>query len=351
MKQFLTEWRKYLKEDKTKPIKEITAPTMRDAGFSIGEFLKKEINNSVKKDKIQDLVKEFPKWMEKGKILTEKQTPDTYQFIEGLSEGSNIDFDILFGMWYEELNYAKHKEKVKDEGCTDIIVVNEKNVMIGHTNDLSSGNSSKLIKISIKGKPTVYSCFTSGVPSIGLNQNGLVISGNQIDANDTRPGIPRMVLYFEALFSKNMKEAEQILLNSKRASSFNNILADDTGTVISLEASAEEQEKTTHNDGVDAHTNHFVSLKNKEGRNGPNLERSMKRLEKALMSSKKKTNKMSVEDMKEILASHGEGGLCRHNDEEDEAETVFSIIFLPKQKKFLYGDGRPCKTQYIEVEY
>ena len=121
---------------------------------------------------------------------------------------------------------------------------------------------------------------------------------------------------------------------------------------MSLEASAEKDKKTNHKDGVDAHTNHFISLKDKEGRKGDSLDNSMKRLEKALSDSKKKTNKMSVEDMKDILKSHGEGGICRHKEKDsDDAETIFSIIFLPKERKFIYGDGSPCKAQYIEVEY
>lgn len=351
MKEILTEWRKFLKEQKTKLIKEISASNMKDAGFSIGELLKKQINNAVKKHKTEDLIKEFPEWLEKAKKLTKKEAPNTYEFIDGMADGADIDFDVAFGTWYEELNYAKNKEKVKDEGCTDIIVINNKTVMIGHTNDETPGDGSKLIKLSIKDKPVIYGCFTRGVPSIGLNENGLVISGNQIDANDTKPGIPRMVLYFEALFSKNIKEAQNILLNSKRASSFNNILADESGEVVSLEASSEEEKKTNHSDGIDAHTNHFISLKNKEGRKGDNLDRSMKRLERALTDAKEKGNKMSVEDMKEVMKSHGEGGLCRHVEDEKDTATVFSIIFLPRERKFVYGDGNPCKTKYVEVEY
>ena len=61
------------------------------------------------------MIDEFPEWMEKGKDLTQKETPDAYEFIEGLAEGADVDFDSAFGIWYEELNYAKHKDKVKDE--------------------------------------------------------------------------------------------------------------------------------------------------------------------------------------------------------------------------------------------
>jgi hypothetical protein len=55
-----------------------------------------EINFSpIKKDKIDELIREFPEWMEKGKDLTQKETPDAYEFIEGLAEGADVDFDSV----------------------------------------------------------------------------------------------------------------------------------------------------------------------------------------------------------------------------------------------------------------
>jgi predicted choloylglycine hydrolase len=353
MKQLLTEWRRFLKEEKTKSPKEIKSASAKDAGISIGEMLKKQINDAVESYKIEKLTQQFSAWMDEGKSLSKKYSPIAYEFVEGLAEGSGVSFDSTFGMWYEELWYAKEKDKsnLKDEGCTDIFIKDNDKVIMGHTNDESPGDGSRLVKIEIKDKPVIYASFTRGVPSIGVNSNGLIFSGCQVDANDTRPGIPRMMLYMEALFSDNLKQAEKLLLHPKRASAFANVVANQKGEIITLEGSAKKKKKVVHDDGIGAHANHFTWLKNKEGREGESYEQSVKRLEKALKELKEAGKDLDQEQMKEIISSHGEGGLCRHSNDKSRSATVFSIIFLPTQRKFLYGDGNPCETEYIEVEY
>jgi predicted choloylglycine hydrolase len=353
MKELFVEWRKFLKENKTKPLKEFKSASAKDAGISIGEMLKNQIKDAVKNYKIEKLIEDFSDWMDEGKSLSKKYTPISYEFVEGIAEGSDIDFDHAFGMWYEELWFAKEedKKKIKDEGCTDVFVKNDDDLLMGHTNDESPGDGSRLLKLSIKDKVQIYASFTRGVPSIGLNSKGLVFSGCQVDANDTRPGIPRMMLYMEALFSETLKEAEKLLLHPKRASSFANVIADENGEIITLEGSATKKKKVVHDDGIGAHANHFIWLKDKEGREGESLKHSNKRLKRALEDAKEEGRKMSVDDMKELLSSHGEGALCRHVEDEKDTATVFSVIFLPKERKFFYGDGNPCETEYIEVKY
>lgn len=353
MREIITEWRKFLKEEKTKPLKELKTASLHEAGKLIGEMLKTQTQNAVKSYKIEKLIEDFSDWMEEGKNLSKKYTPNAYEFVKGIAQGSELDEDVAFGMWYEELWYAKEedKSKLKDEGCTDVFVKYGDKVIMGHTNDESPGDGSRLVKLEIKDKPTIYASFTRGVPSIGLNSEGLIFSGCQVDANDTRPGIPRMMLYMEALFSKNLKEAEGLLLHPKRASAFANVVANKKGEIITLEGSATKKKKVKHDDGVGAHANHFTWLKNKEGRKDESYERSVKRLEKALKDAKEAGKDMDVEQMKEIMSSHGEGGLCRHSKDKSRSATVFSVIFLPTERKFLYGDGNPCETTYIEVEY
>lgn len=353
MKHLLTEWRKFLKEEKTQPIKEFKTDSLFEAGKSIGKLLEKQIKAAVETYKIEKLIEDFDDWMEEGKTLSKKHTPNTFEFVRGIADSLELEEDVVFGMWYEELWYAKEqdKSKLKDEGCTDIFVKDDDKVIMGHNNDESPGDGSRLVKLEIKGQPIIYASFTRGVPSIGLNSEGLIFSGCQVDANDTKPGIPRMMLYMEALFTKSLKDAEKLLLHPKRASAFANVVANEKGEIISLEGSATKEKKVKHDDGIDAHTNHFIWLKNKEGREDESYERSVKRLEKALKDAKEAGKDMSMEEMKQILSSHGEGGLCRHSKDKNRSATVFSIIFLPTERKFLYGDGNPCETTYKEYEY
>ena len=96
---------------------------------------------------------------------------------------------------------------------TDVVVKSGDNVIIGHTNDFTPGDNSRLFKIEIPEQPTVWMVFSMGCPSIGLNANGMVFSGNQVDANDTRSGIPRSMLFMEGMLSRNLEEAKKIFFN------------------------------------------------------------------------------------------------------------------------------------------
>ena len=354
MKQFLTEWRKYLAEEKNNSIKEIKAESVYDAGVSIGEALGKQTVEAAKLAKVDKLIKQFPDWMKEGKKLSKQITPNAYDLALGVGKGAGLTEEQVFALWYEELVYAdqKDKSKLKDTGCTDVVIKSGDNVIIGHTNDFTPGDNSRLFKIQIKDKPTLYMVFTMGCPSIGLNSHGMVFSGNQIDANDTRSGIPRMMLYMEGVFSKNIEQAKKLFFHKDRASSFNNIVADEKGFIKTLEASATAKKEINHKeDSIEAHSNHFVWLKDKEGREDKSYTDSVKRLERAYEDAEKKGHDMNVDDMKEILSSHGEGGLCRHSKDKSGTATIFSVIFLPKERKFYYGHGYPCKTEYFEVKY
>lgn len=358
MKHLLTEWRKFITEVKEETeLTEIKASSIKEAGSLIGKKLKSSISSEIKSDEIDELLEKFDDWYEKGNSLSKKQTPKAYEFLEGIAEGADVSVKNLFGAWYEELLYAKEKDKskLKDEGCTDVVIKNNGDVMIGHTNDVSPKYKGRLFKLEIKDEPTIFVVLTSGAPSAGINSNGIIFSGNQVDANDTKPGIPRMMCFMEALFSKTLKEAEKVFLHKERASSFNNIVADEKGDIITLEASAEDHKKKNHKDNsIDVHTNHFLHLTHKEARVDDSYERSVKRFERAVEEAKEKGKEMSIDDIKEIMSSHGDGGLCRHpNSPTDVADvkTNFSIIFLPTKRKFLFATGYPCKADYKEYEY
>lgn len=327
------------------------AKIIQRAGRVLGKKLKDQIKSSVKEYEIGRLMRHFPDWVETGISLSAASTPKACAMLLGIAEGSGISFQEAFCLWYEELIFAdtERKDKLKDTGCTDIVVKGESSVIIGHTNDEGKGDGSELFKICIKGLPDIFAVFTRGTPSIGLNSKGIVISGNQIDANDTRPGVPRMLLYVEALWSKTIKEAEKILLCPDRASSFNNIIADDKGNVVSIEASAKKAVKLIHPTGVAAHTNHFIFLPKAEAREGSSLKGSRDRLERAIKEIKDSDGDLSVRSIIGMLSTHNEGGLCRHGD--NDSHTVFSIVFIPNKRSFIYSSGNPCQGKFKQYKY
>lgn len=324
---------------------------IQKAGKAIGRKLKDQIKLAIKNGQIGRLMREYPEWVEVGISASIKTAPRACALLLGIAEGAGISFQEAFCMWYEELNFAdeKDKKRLRDTGCTDIVIRDGSRTVIGHTNDEGEGAGSRLFKIAVQGLPDLFMVFTRGAPSIGLNSDGIVISGNQIDAADTRPGIPRMLLYVEACWCSTIEAAEKILLDDERASSFNNIIANESGEVISLEASARRATKLIHPVGAAAHSNHFVFLPSEEGREGRSLSGSKSRLERAINELKGAGQEISVRDVMAMMKTHGVGGLCRHGD--NETHTVFSVVFLPTERAFIYAPGNPCTGSFKLYRY
>ena len=324
---------------------------IQKAGKILGRKLKAQIKESLKTYEIARLMRKLPEWVEVGISSSVSSAPRACALLLGIAEGAGISFQEAFCMWYEELHFADtaDKKELKDTGCTDIVIRDGSRTIIGHTNDEGPGDGAELFKIAAKGLPDLYMVFTRGVPSIGLNSAGIVISGNQIDAKDTRPGTPRMMLYVEACWARTIAQAEKILLDEGRSSSFNNIIADSSGSVVSLEASARKSVKLIHPEGATAHTNHFLFLPKVEARKGDSLSGSQDRLERAIKEIKEAGKEISARDVMGMLKTHGLGGLCRHGD--NETYTVFSIIFLPTERSFIYCSGLPCEAKYKLYTY
>lgn len=292
----------------------------------------------------------FPnrEWSEQALALSRKHCPSTVEFMEGVAQGVGVEFSDLFDSWFEELDDAPVSP---DRGCTDVAVLTlTGDVLIAHTNDVGPDAMPVLANITVRGRPTVTMIFSHGGPSLAVNGAGIVFSGNQVDSNDVRPGIPRAVLYVEACWSRSIEEAAKVFLNKDRASSYHNLLADQTGRVIGYEASAEKAVALTMKNGVLVHTNHYLGIAGVESREGEGLDGSVARLYRALMSVRSTRTiygDVSATSLLRLMHTHGDGGLCRHGY----TDTAFSVLFFPKDRMFLYGPGHPCETDYFPVRY
>lgn len=328
----------------------ITAADPREAGFLLGKRLADQISTTLRSAEEEAA----PEWLVRGWELAKTETPRAFAFVEGMAEGSGAPIAKLFKSWYEELSFANEDDKtaLKDFGCTDVVFRSPDITIIGHNNDEGPPTFARVVRLEIADLPVVTCVFGGDGPSVAVNSAGLVFSGNQVDATDTKPGVPRLFIFLEACWSPDMKTAEQVILNPNRSSSYNYILSDQTGQVVTLEASSNDRVKKYNPHGTTAHTNHFLWLTQHEGREGVPLESSELRLENALQSAEQAGRTLSVKDVQEFLSSHDEGGLCRHIESDKAgAETAFSIIFMPKERQFLFAPKHPCENNYSLYSY
>jgi len=206
----------------------------------------------------------FEQMLQKSKLYLEysKQVyPQYVEELEGIAEGAAVPFEEVFLSMCEEL-----WEVAAWRGCTDMAArgraTKDGSTLVAHTNDLLPTAEEHLVilKVQAGDEPEFLGISSGGIGiSAGFNAAGISLTGNQLDNNDIRPGVPRLLIVRATLASRYLTEAMDHCLHPKRASSYNNVLADTSGEVYSMEGSATDCEPIYIEEDILAHANHYVS--------------------------------------------------------------------------------------------
>ena len=84
----------------------------------------------------------------------------------------------------------------------------------------------------------------------GWNDAGLNLTGNELSPNDERIGIPREIQVRAMLRERTLEGMTDVALHPARASSYNNVLVDASGSVANVEGSATSAEVTAADDAA-----------------------------------------------------------------------------------------------------
>jgi isopenicillin-N N-acyltransferase-like protein len=244
------------------PMIEARGGTYREVGKQIGEQARHQIHSMLAY--LRENVPAGFSWEQMLKHSHEFLTPSRAVYpqyveeLEGIAEGAGVPFEDIFLSMCEEL-----WESPVLKGCTDMAARGRATLdgttLIAHTNDLSL----KWIAFGASGpsgdEPEILAVSPAVAISAGYNAARISLTGNQLDSNDTRPGVPRLLVVRAILGSRTLSEAMTHCLLPERASSYNNVLADASGEVYSMEGSATDLEAIYIEKDVMAHANHYIS--------------------------------------------------------------------------------------------
>ena len=328
--------------------------TYREVGHQIGSQCKERIQTM-----LAGLRDELPPGVTWEAMLNQSRVyvahsravyPQYIEELEGLAEGAQVPFDEVFLTMCEELweSFAWH-------GCTDMAArgraTADGSTLVAHTNDLLPKTEAMLVllKVQAGSEPEYLGVSVGGIAiSAGYNAARISLTGNQLDSNDVRPGVPRLLVVRAILGSKTLSEAMTHCLVPTRASSYNNVLADGSGEVYSMEGSATDLEAIYIKDDVMAHANHYVapSMRRFERDRSVNAN-SIIRHNRAEYLLHQNYGKLTPELLRTLLADHAgyPTSICKHGLE---TQTVFSIIIQVETLKSWIGRGHACETEYIE---
>lgn len=278
--------------------------------------------------------------------------PQYIEELEGIAEGAEVPFEDIFVSMCEEL-----WESPVLHGCTDMAARGRATLdgttLIAHTNDLSASSESRLmiLKIQAGDEPEILAVSPGGVAiSAGYNAAKISLTGNQLDSNDVRPGVPRLLVVRAILGSRTLSEAMTHCLLPQRASSYNNVVADASGEVYSMEGSATDCEAIYIEKDVMAHANHYISpaMRRFELNRSANAN-SLIRYNRAEYLLRENYGKLTPDLFRKLLADHAgyPTSICKHGPG---SVTVFSIIIQVEILKAWIGRGFACETAYAEYQ-
>jgi isopenicillin-N N-acyltransferase-like protein len=277
--------------------------------------------------------------------------PQYIDELEGIAEGADAPFDEIFLSMCEEL----WESGAWKRGCTDMAARGratlDGSTLVAHTNDLMPRSEENLVLLKVQAgdQPEFLGMSPGGIAiSAGFNAAGISLTGNQLDNNDIRPGVPRLLVVRAILASRHLSEAMDHCLLPQRASSYNNVLADANGEVYCMEGSATDCEPIYIEKDILAHTNHYLSPAMRQFEADRNsISNSVLRHNRATRLLRENRGQLTPELFQKLLADHAgyPTSICKHGLE---TVTVFSIIIHVEGLRAWIGRGRACETEYVE---
>jgi isopenicillin-N N-acyltransferase like protein len=305
--------------------------THAEAGAAIGEATADAIRR-----RANDLATDCCKEALAYRAVTTEHLPWVVEELDATADAAGVDRLVLFAASVEELAEAPR-------GCTDVVV----GKLVAHNNDLDAADEEDVVAIEwrVDGQPAAFTLGIGPWISVGWNEAGLSVTGNELDPNDERVGIPRLLQVRDVLTRATLDDAVEAVLHPARASSYNWVLASPEGAV-NVEGSATAAEIRPLED-VLVHTNHYEE---------PPMQRYARRRDHAGSRARyARAHELAAAGAAplEILRDHANApsSICRHGDA-DGTKTVFWCLADVETRRIQYGRGNPCSstTQTYEFE-
>lgn len=250
---------------------------------------------------------------------------------------------------------AKERVRERLKGCSDLAAAppatRDGHVWLAHNNDLgkSAVNQLFVTHFRVEGEPEILAVTVGGLfISIGLNNAGISLTGNQLNATDSRAGVPRLLIVRDILAQTKLEDALASALLNERASSYNNIIASRDERIVNVEGSATAAALSwsAENAGTLAHTNHYLdpAMRALEA-DGKNVSMSATRCARAFDYAQKYRGQVDFAVCARFVRDHvyAPWSVCKHAGQ---SVTVFSSLIDLTEQKLWLTRGNPCQSEF-----
>jgi len=346
------------------PLVEVSG-THREMGRQIGEARREQVQHSVENAHvlIDHSYDTLELTWEGAKIQSHKYLPfaeERYQQyvdeMRGVAEGANVPFDDVVVLNAME---AVTMDALHLTRCTSFAVNEQRtadgHILAAHNEDWVPEDENDVYVISAKPDdepPFLAMTYGGLLPNVGFNAYGIAQLIDTVYPNDSRIGIPRLVVARAVLASRRISGAIGRTLVSRRAAGYNHLLVHESGEMYSVEVSARKFDILHGADGYMTHTNHYLSQTMKEIEKDPEeLISSRVRYFRANRLLRDNSTH-SIKTLQAIQKDHVNlpNSICNHNiegiDPMDRESTITAFVIDLTAREMHIAWGNPCQNSY-----
>ena len=346
------------------PLIEVSGTNL-EMGQQIGEACRKQVQHSV--DNAHSLIAQSYNTLEltwdgakiqarKYLPFAEERYPQYVDELRGVAAGAGVSFDDLMVVNAME---AVTMDALHLTRCTSFAVNEQRtadgHVLIAHNEDWIPEDENDVYVISARPRdepPFLAMTYGGLLPNVGFNAYGIAQAIDSVYPNDSRIGIPRLVVARAVLASRRISGALGRTLIQHRAAGYNHLIVHESGEMYSVEVSSRRFEILHGTDGYITHTNHYLAPTMKEIEKDPEeLISSRVRYFRANRLLRENSTH-TIKTLQAIQKDHVNlpNSICNHNiegiDPMDRESTITAFVIDLTAREMHIAWGNPCQNAY-----
>lgn len=308
-------------------------------------------------------------WGDLYRRVAQRYDPSISTMLDALAEGAGQPASLIYALNARtEILYGSSSRQAtsSDDGCTSLAVLpthtGTQHVLLGQNWDWhpEQRDVTFLLETCDDDGFSVLTLAEAGMlAKSGVNSAGIGVCANLLvsDADRGGEGVPYHFLLRGVLQSHTMADALRAATAHPRISSGNLLIADAGGEAIDLEVCPGDFGYLLPEDGLIAHSNHFLTgVPVKDLRKGL-AALTLLRPQRArhLLQEQLDRRSVAIEDFQRVFRDHYSfpNGICRHVDnrdgEFDRVCSVYSLIFDLTDRALLIAAHPACENEFESI--
>ena len=291
--------------------------------------------------------------------FTEERYPQYIEEMRGIAEGANVTFDdvAMVNSMEAVTMDALHLTKCTSMALNQERTANE-HVLLAHNEDWVPEDEPDLYIIDARPDhepPYLAMSYGGLLPNIGFNAYGIAQCCELGYPTDSRIGIPRVVASRAVLSAPTISDAIRCTLIPHRAAGYNHVLAHESGEIYSVEVSARQFAILYAENGVMAHTNHFLDPTMRKIESEPDELISTRVRYHRTMRLLGLTEKHTIKSLQAIQKDHinEPDSICNHaidGNPLDREKTIVAMTIDLTNRQMNACWGNPCQSIFTTYQ-